>query len=110
MASRSICSSSVCCTRLSAIAGFAADYTLTLAFPPVALVMGDFHQPLRQCTRLAQFWKASKQFQASCLKDVGRVGSCHAVLYWNRIDQSLVLINEQRPCLLAPSQTDRKST
>jgi hypothetical protein len=76
-----------------------------LPFP--SLVVGHLQEPFRQCPRLAQFRKAREQFQASCLKNIGGICGGQSVLDRNRIDQRLVLIDQQGPSFFAPSQALR---
>src|SRR5215472_5604750 len=81
-----------------------ADHTLTSPLPAVTLVVRNLHEPFRQGPRFTDFRQARQKLGAGRLKNIRCFLWRQSVFHWNRVDQSLVLLDEQRPGFFASSQ------
>ncbi len=75
----------------------AADDTLLLPLPAVALMMCDLHEPLGKGARFAQFGKAIEKLDASGLEDFGGFVGRQSVFDGDGVDEGFVLFDEKRP-------------
>ncbi len=117
MASRSACSLSNCTSISSGndkplsngsavIDGVGIQFDVAAHHSSVVktLVITRLHEPFRQCAMIAQFRELSQQINTNRLEDVARV-LMHAELYWNRVDEVLVFVDEPFPSILVAFQT-----